>query len=78
MTIEQQVTLLTRYTNRTAAELESLRADMNARFDSVDQRLDRVEERLDKLEKRFDGLEERFDRLETDVRQILTLLQNKL
>ncbi|MEM9215540.1 MAG: hypothetical protein AAGD25_14490 [Cyanobacteria bacterium P01_F01_bin.150] len=91
MTIEQQVTLLTRDTNRTAAELEILRADMNARFDAVDQRFDAVDQRFDAVDQRFDAvdqrfdavdqrldrLEERFDRIETDVRQVIELLQNK-
>ena len=84
MSIEQSVTLLTRDANRTAEEVERLRADMNGRFDAVDQRFDRLEERFDRLEGRFDELEERFDRLEErverleiDVRQIIQLLQNK-
>lgn len=68
MTIEQQVALLTRDANRTASEIETLRADMNARFDAL-------ESRFDVLEGRFDALEERFTRLEADVRQILGLLQ---
>ena len=65
MSIEQQVTLLTRDANRTADEVETLRAEINARFDALERRFD----------ERFDGLEQRFSRLETDVRQIIDLLQ---
>ena len=78
MSLEQAVTLLTRDANRTAEEVERLRADMNGRFDAVNQRFDRLEERFDQIERRFDRLEERFDRLETDVTQVIQLLQNKM
>ncbi|MGK7888260.1 MAG: hypothetical protein AB4042_02935 [Leptolyngbyaceae cyanobacterium] len=70
MSLEQQVILLTRDSNRTADEVELLRADMNHRFDTLEQR-------FDTLEQRFDNLEERFGRLETDVRLIIDLLQNR-
>ena len=72
MSIEQQVTLLTRDANRTADEVETLRAEINVRFDAVERKFD---ERFDSLEQRFDGLEQRFSRLEMDVRQIIALLQ---
>ncbi|MEB3231033.1 MAG: hypothetical protein VKJ64_08490 [Leptolyngbyaceae bacterium] len=77
MSLEQQVMLLTRDSNRTAEEVELLRADMNKRFDTLEQRFDTLEQRFDTLEQRFDILEERFSRLETDVRLIIELLQSR-
>lgn len=77
MSLEQNLILLTRDANRTAEEAESLRAEMNARFDAVDRKLDTMDQRLERLEGRFDGLEERFSRLENNVMQIIDLLQNR-
>ena len=39
------------------AKVESLRYDMNKRFDLVDERFDRVDERFDRLEMRVGRLE---------------------
>ena len=38
-------------------KVESLRSDMNRRFDRVDERFDRIDHRLDRHESRIDSLE---------------------
>mgnify|MGYP001802092820 CR=1 FL=1 len=77
MSLEQSLILLARDANRTVEEVESLRSDMNARFDVVDQRLDTMDRRRERLEERFDGLEDQVCRLANNMMQIIDLLQAK-
>jgi archaellum component FlaC len=44
-------------------ELCPTKAEMNLRFDAVDQRLDGMDKRLDGMDKRLDGMDKRLDRL---------------
>lgn len=43
MSLEQRVKLLERDANNTADAIELLRAEMNQRFDTLEQRFDRLE-----------------------------------
>lgn len=52
---------------RVDARFGQLRADMNHRFDLVDDRFDDVYARFDRMERRFDRVDQRFDRLEARV-----------
>ncbi len=66
---------------RVDSNIETLRTDMNKRFelvdkrfDLVDNRFDEVNQRFDLVDQRFDRLETRFDRLETRFDQLETLI----
>ena len=47
-----------------AVTAATLRADMNRRFDAIDERFDRNDERFDRMDARFDRMDERFDRMD--------------
>ncbi len=47
---------------------ESLRSDMDQRFDKVDNRFDGVEKRLDGVEGQLRGLDNRLDAVEQEVK----------
>ena len=42
----------------------SLRSEMDARFDAVDQRFDAVDQRFDGIDQRIDGIDDRLDRID--------------
>jgi len=48
----------------TTAEVGSLRVEMNARFDQVDQRFDQVDQRFNRIDQRFNQIERRFNQIE--------------
>ncbi len=48
----------------------SLRNEMDARFDSVDQRLDGIDARFDSVDQRLDGIDNRLDRMDDRLERI--------
>ncbi|NCA84543.1 MAG: hypothetical protein EOM83_03105 [Clostridia bacterium] len=46
---------------RTEEQVKSLRNEMNARFEAVDQRFDAVNQRFDAVDQRFETMESKFD-----------------
>ncbi|MCX6250631.1 MAG: hypothetical protein NTX61_07760 [Bacteroidetes bacterium] len=48
---------------RTEQKVESMRNEMNMRFESVDKRFESVDKRFDAIDKRFDAIDKRFDQL---------------
>ncbi len=46
-----------------SGRIDSLRFDMNRRFDAADQRFDAIDQRFKAVDQRFDGMDQRFDRV---------------
>jgi tetrahydromethanopterin S-methyltransferase subunit G len=64
-TIEDLAGMIARGFEETAKK-----ADMDARFDKVEERLDHVELRLDRVEGRLDHMDARMGRVEADLAEI--------
>lgn len=53
--------------NWTDNRIDDLSADMNRRFEQVDNRFDEVDNRFDEVDRRFDEVNKRFERVEEKI-----------
>ena len=54
-------------------KLSDLRAEMNGRFESVDQQFNGVNRQFDRIDRQFDSMGQRMERLENDQKQFFTV-----
>ena len=59
----------------TSMVFNSLRNEMDARFDSVNQRLDGMDTRFDSVDQRLDGMDTRFDSIDQRLDRVDNRLQ---
>ena len=64
-TTERHIEMIAQAVVRIEEQVKTLRTDMNAHFDKVDERFAKMNERFDRVDERLDTTNERLESLET-------------